>query len=63
MNGTEACIFLKISGVTNDDIVIAPNLTFVATLNSIAYTNATIYLIDVCDSTGRLTSIYWKVGY
>ena len=55
MNGTAGLhISLKISGVTNDDIVIAPNLTFVATLNSIAYTNATIYLIDVCDSTWQI---------
>lgn len=55
MNGTAGLhISLKLAGVGNDDIVLAPNLTFVATLNSIAYTNATIYLIDVCDSTWQI---------
>ena len=55
MNGTAALhISLKLAGVKNDDIVLAPNLTFVATLNSIAYTNATIYLLDICDSTWQI---------
>ena len=47
MNGTAALhIAQKISGVGPGDLVIAPNITFVATLNSIAYTGAEAILLD-----------------
>ena len=55
MNGTAGLqVSLKLADVSSKDIVIAPNLTFVATLNSIAYINATIFLIDICSSTWQL---------
>ena len=55
MNGTAGLqVSLKLANVSSNDIVIAPNLTFVATLNSIAYINATIFLIDICNSTWQL---------
>ncbi len=55
MNGTAGLqISLLLAGVTNKDIVIAPNLTFVATLNSISYTGAQIILVDVCKNTWQL---------
>ena len=41
MNGTAGLqISLMLAGVTNKDLVLAPNLTFVATLNAISYTGA-----------------------
>lgn len=55
MNGTAGLqVSLKLANISSNDIVIAPNLTFVATLNSIAYLNATIFLIDICNSTWQL---------
>lgn len=55
MNGTAGLqISLQLAGVSNNDIVIAPNLTFVATLNSISYTGAQIILVDVCKNTWQL---------
>ncbi|MEO7121156.1 MAG: LegC family aminotransferase [Ginsengibacter sp.] len=46
-SGTTALhICLIISGVNENDLVIAPNITFVATLNSIKYTGASPVLID-----------------
>lgn len=48
MNGTVGLHIAQIlSGVTADDHVIAPNITFIATLNAIKYTGATPILIDV----------------
>ncbi|NDF60214.1 MAG: LegC family aminotransferase [Crocinitomicaceae bacterium] len=48
MNGTVGLHIAQIlSGVTSDDHVIAPNITFIATLNAIKYTDATPILIDV----------------
>ncbi|MEZ7500382.1 LegC family aminotransferase [Flavobacterium sp. Arc3] len=48
MNGTVGLHIAQIlSGVTTDDHVIAPNITFIATLNAIKYTGATPILIDV----------------
>ena len=38
----------------NNDIVLAPNLTFVATLNAISYTGAQIYLVDVYEDTWQI---------
>lgn len=46
-SGTTALhICLIMQGVGANDIVIAPNITFIATLNSIKYTGATPVLID-----------------
>src|ERR1700694_108879 len=47
-NGTAALhIALMLAGVEQDDYVIVPNVTFVATINSIRYTGASPILIDV----------------
>ena len=55
MNGTVALqISLLLSGVKQRDIVIAPNLTFVATLNAISYTGAQSLLFDVNESTWQI---------
>ena len=55
MNGTAGLqVSLKLAGVSSKDIVIAPNLTFVATLNAIKYSGATIALIDVCEDSWQL---------
>ena len=43
-----------ISNITKDDFVIVPNITFIATLNSIKYTGATPILIDVDPETWQL---------
>lgn len=46
-SGTTALhICLILAGVGENDMVIAPNITFIATLNAIKYTNATPILID-----------------
>lgn len=46
-SGTTALhICLILAGVNSNDLVIAPNITFVATLNSIKYTGASPVLID-----------------
>lgn len=48
MNGTAGLHMAQILlGVTADDHVIAPNITFIATLNAIKYTGAHPILIDV----------------
>ncbi len=48
MNGTVGLHIAQILlGVTADDHVIAPNITFIATLNAIKYTGAQPILIDV----------------
>ena len=55
MNGTAGLqISLQLAGVTNKDIVIAPNLTFVATLNAITYVGAQIILFDICKNTWQI---------
>lgn len=55
MNGTAGLqISLQIAGVNANDLVIAPNLTFVATLNSISYTNAEPILIDINPKTWQI---------
>lgn len=47
-NGTTALhISLMLAGVKQEDYVIAPNITFVASINSIKYTGADPILIDV----------------
>ena len=48
MNGTAGLHIAQILlGVNENDHVIAPNITFIATLNAIKYTGATPILIDV----------------
>lgn len=55
MNGTAGLqISLFLAGVSNKDIVIAPNLTFVATLNAISYIGAEIILFDACKDTWQI---------
>ncbi len=55
MNGTAGLqVSLNLARVTSDDIVIAPNLTFVATLNAIKYSGAEIALIDVCEDSWQM---------
>jgi perosamine synthetase len=55
MNGTAGLqVSLNLAGVTNQDIVIAPNLTFVATLNAISYSGAEIALIDICEDSWQI---------
>ena len=55
MNGTAGLeVSLNLAGVSSNDIVIAPNLTFVATLNAISYSGAQIALIDVCEDSWQM---------
>ena len=55
MNGTAGLqVSLNIAGVSSNDIVIAPNLTFVATLNAISYSGAQIALIDVYEDSWQM---------
>ncbi|MEC9303077.1 MAG: LegC family aminotransferase [Bacteroidota bacterium] len=55
MNGTAGLqISLQLAGVSNEDIVIAPNLTFVATLNAITYIGSQIILVDICKNTWQM---------
>ncbi len=55
MNGTVGLqVSLNLAGVSSNDIVIAPNLTFVATLNSISYLGAEIILIDVFENSWQM---------
>ena len=55
MNGTAGLqVSLNLAGVSTDDIVLAPNLTFVATLNAITYTGAEIVLMDVCKDSWQI---------
>ena len=55
MNGTAGLqVSLNLAGVSSNDIVIAPNLTFVATLNAISYSGAEITLIDVCENSWQM---------
>lgn len=55
MNGTAGLhSALKIIGVGAKDIVLTTNLTFVATLNSISYTNAEPILFDIDEKTWQI---------
>lgn len=55
MNGTVGLHIAQIlAGVTSDDHVIAPNITFIATLNAIKYTGATPILVDVNPSDWQM---------
>ena len=52
VNGTAALhIALKLAGVIQDDEVLVPALTFVATANAVAYCNATPHFVDSEEST------------
>jgi perosamine synthetase len=54
-NGTTALhIALMLAGVQRDDYVIAPNVTFIASINSIKYTGADPILIDVDPQTWQM---------
>ena len=54
-NGTAALhIALLLAGVKQDDYVIAPNITFVASINAIKYNNADPILIDVDEETWQM---------
>jgi len=54
-NGTTALhIALLLAGVKQDDYVIAPNVTFIASINSIKYTGADPILIDVDPETWQM---------
>ena len=55
INGTAGLqVSLILAGVTKNDIVIAPNLTFVATLNAISYISAQTILIDNCEDSWQI---------
>jgi aminotransferase in exopolysaccharide biosynthesis len=55
VNGTAALhIALRLAGVTTNDLVIVPNITFVASLNAITYCRAEPLLIDVHPKTWQL---------
>ena len=52
VNGTAALhIALKLAGVMQDDEVLVPALTFVATANAVTYCNATPHFVDSEEST------------
>ncbi len=54
-SGTTALhVCLIMSGVNENDLVIAPNITFVATLNSIKYTGASPVLIDADEKNWQM---------
>lgn len=54
-NGTTALhIALMLAGCRQDDYVIAPNVTFIASINSIKYTGADPILIDVDPATWQM---------
>lgn len=54
-SGTTALhISLLLAGVKQDDYVIAPNVTFIASINSIKYTGADPILIDVDPKTWQM---------
>lgn len=54
-SGTTALhISLLLAGVKQDDYVIAPNVTFIASINSIKYTGANPILIDVDPATWQM---------
>ncbi len=55
VNGTAALhIALQLAGVTQNDLVIVPNITFIASLNAIKYCGADPMLVDVLADTWQL---------
>jgi len=58
VNGTAALhISLILAGVTTDDEVLMPTLTFVATANAVNYCNAVPHFVDSCETTLGLDPI------
>jgi aminotransferase in exopolysaccharide biosynthesis len=56
-SGTTALhISLMLAGVKRDDYVIVPNLTFIASVNSINYTGASPILMDVDENTWQMNA-------
>ena len=54
-NGTAALhISLQLAGVERGDLVIIPNITFVATANAVKYTGADTILIDIDADTWQI---------
>ncbi len=54
-SGTTALhVSLLIAGVEANDYIIAPNITFIASLNSIAYTGAEPILMDIDEATWQM---------
>ena len=54
-NGTSAIYMaLVLAGVQSGDLVIAPNITFVASINAIKYTGANPVLIDIDQDTWQM---------
>src|SRR5450755_3442700 len=54
-NGTAALhLSLMLAGVTRDDLVIVPNITFVAPVNTIKYIGADPILIDIEEGTWQM---------
>lgn len=55
VNGTAALhISLLLAGVGQGDLVIAPNITFIASINSITYCGANPVLIDIDERTWQM---------
>ena len=55
MNGSAALhLSMQLAGVRRDDLVITPNITFIATCNAISYTGAKPLLIDVDKYTWQM---------
>lgn len=55
MNGTSGLhLCMRLLGIGPGDVVLVPNITFVATLNAIMYTGATPVLIDVDKDTWQM---------
>jgi perosamine synthetase len=55
VNGTAALhIALELSGVKRNDYVIAPNVTFIASINAIKYTKAKPILMDIDPQTWQM---------
>lgn len=55
MNGTAALhISLMMAGVERGDYVIVPNITFIASVNSIKYAGASPILVDIKDDTWQM---------
>ncbi len=54
-NGTSALhMALEVAGVEQNDVVLLPNITFIASANAIKYTGADIVLIDVDPNTWQM---------
>lgn len=61
MNGTAALhIALQLCGVRRNDYVIVPNITFIASANSVTYTGASPLLIDVERDTWQMDTALLK---